>query len=262
MSSFIPSFFGAMLAAILVMVLYSIIDDHLSSLSASLSAIFHKKEKKEEKFRKEKKKKNKKTCLLIGGAGSGAKTFFESRTWEKNFSDMVFCNSLHDFLHSDNPQYKGLCDFDTVVFWGPSMCVGDKPIMTEFLLHQEIRYKLPLYTLLPDSMADIDEGRVLRKKRRGVWKAYKIHLPEGINTKLATHHSCTPERNKQREMSGKSGKQILLIVDDDVERIAVRTYHRDFPDAVTWDVGGDHFLDIADGDKFDLRIGSENGGVK
>ena len=174
MSSFIPSFFGAMLAVVLVMVLYYILVDHLPSLPEGS----HKKEKKEEKFRKEKKKKSKKTCLLIGGAGSGAKTFFESKTWEKQFTDIVFCNSLHEFLHSDNPQYKGLCDFDTVIFWGPSMCVGDKPIMTEFLLHQRIIYPLPLYTLLPDPMADIDEGRVLQKRKGGVWEAYKITLPE------------------------------------------------------------------------------------
>ena len=172
MSSFIP-FFGAMLAVGLVSVLYYVIDDHLPYIPER-----PRKKEKKEKIRN-KKKKNKKTCLLIGGAGSGAKTFFESEAWKKQFADMVFCNSLHEFLHSDNPQYKGLCDFDTVIFWGPSMCVGDKPIMTEFLLHQKIIHRLPLYTLLPDPMADVNEGRVLQKKRNGVWKAYKITLPEG-----------------------------------------------------------------------------------
>ena len=51
-------------------------------------------------------------------------------------------------------------------------------------------------------------------------------------------------------------KRVLLILDDDIERIAVTTYHRDFPGAETLDVGSDHSLAVDDGDEFDLRFGS------
>lgn len=53
-------------------------------------------------------------------------------------------------------------------------------------------------------------------------------------------------------------KRISIIIDDDIERLTVRTYRRDFPGAETFDVGSDHSLTVDDGDTFDLRIDGDS----
>lgn len=54
-------------------------------------------------------------------------------------------------------------------------------------------------------------------------------------------------------------KKITIIVDDDIEVLTVRTYHRDFPGAETLDVGSDHTLtSVTDGDELDCRLHSDD----